>query len=190
MTRATNEEVFGIMEASYARGPQDEMRVHRSRQNEVRRPRPGHLYHVPGRPTDTQMASMSDRAGPAEAALLKINDAYFVRIGVRGTATANVLIPQRDTVSTPQAIVEFAWVNHTHPLDMENEYERVIQGPSDADHEALRHISRRWDQRSSYIIVCRNGRAIRRVEFRLEPDIAAGCRVSARTGHRGGIVAP
>lgn len=170
MARATREEVYEIMVASFPTGPDGELRVHRSRQNEIRNPRAGHMYLVPGRPTDTQMASHSNQAGPAEAALLKINDAYFVKFGGRGSAAANIFNPQRDPVTADQAIVEFAWINHTHPLDMASRYETVIQGPSDADRTALRQISQRWHQTSSYIIVCRGGRVLRRVPFELERD--------------------
>lgn len=176
MARATVGEVYDIIHASYARGRDGEDRVHRSARNVVARPRPGHLYLVPGAPTDAQMAQTSDRAGPAEAALLKINDAHFVKIGVRGFATANIFIPPRDPETQEQAIVEFLWINHTHPLDMGNPDERTIQGPTDADIIALEQISRVWDQRSSYIIVCRNGQVLRRVPFALAPEPAASAR--------------
>lgn len=124
---------------------------------------PGHYYVVPRAPTDTQMAQITQRCGNAEVTYMRINDAHLLYVGARGFATATFLIPSRG-----EGIEEFHWVVHTHPLDQANQDQAIAEGPTNRDFEALDQVNRSWGQSESRVIVCRRGRIIRVVSFRVE----------------------
>jgi UDP-N-acetylmuramoyl-tripeptide--D-alanyl-D-alanine ligase len=71
----------------------------------------------------------------AEVALMRMNDAWILKIGPRGTAAASVLNPERDADGY---LASFALVAHVHPKQMRSQYEDVSPGPSEADFRALR----------------------------------------------------
>lgn len=158
MARATVDEVYQIILDSY-RGPNGSVRVHRARRM-IFAGRPGHLYLMPRRPTDAQMARISNTSGKVETALIRINDAFFVKIGNRGVAQVHIFVPQRDDESVDMAITEFEWINHTHPLDMANDHQMIARGATEADRRTLELANRRFGQARSYVILCRNGRVV------------------------------
>lgn len=171
MARATAREVFERLRETL-RGRRDAILVHRSRRNVVRG-RPGHYYWVPGEPSDEEMARTSALSGNAEAALLKINDAFFIKIGNRGVAIMDIPNPPREQESDDQAILDYRLINHTHPLEQETDENRVPRGPSQKDWEALEALSQNWGQTSSYIIICRGGRVVETRDFEVQPQAIA-----------------
>lgn len=159
MSRFTVEEIFESYQTQF-----QQERVHRQESLPFRG-RPGHYYFVNRRPTYEDLAQISFRSSHAEAALIKINDAYIVKIGNTGVANAAIRVPTQQ-----DGIEDYQWIAHTHPLEQENHQQRVARGPTAADRIALREInSRGWDQTGSTVIICRGGRVVDTVTFHLSP---------------------
>jgi hypothetical protein len=168
MSRWTPDEIF----EGYANHPRYRGIVH-WQQRVPFRGVPGHLYFLRRRrpPGDADLAGVSHRSQNAEAALMRINDVYTIKLGSAGIAHASLHVPPRQ-----DGIEEFELLAHTHPLELENAYERIARGPSRGDWSALESLSSRWGQRQSAIIVCRRGRVVASVPFRVEDadPLAAG----------------
>jgi hypothetical protein len=138
---------------------------------------PGHHYVVPARTFSRHILrvapllarithnSRDDRGRVPEVALVKVNSTYIVSIGIRGVAAMDVLVFPRN-----EAFREYRWIAHTHPLELENEYEHVLRNSSRRDDSALTRICDTWDQQSSWVVVCQGGRVMGDlVEFRMSP---------------------
>ena len=162
MTRLTVNDIFESYLSSYG-----EDRVHRQARTPFRG-YPGHHYFVGRRVSNEHLARISFRSQHAEAALVKMNDAYIVSIGNTGVATALIVVPPQ--AARQQGIEEYRWIAHTHPLDQESADQGVARGPTGVDYEALEQLHRRgWGQSESVVIVCRGGRVIEVIPFRREP---------------------
>lgn len=164
MSRATPGEVLARLGEIYG-----EDHVHRV-ERPVFRGRPGHYYLLPRLPTDRELAQISARSRHAEAALLRINDGYFVKIGSVGIASMTLPGFRREAQTDDRAITSFELVAHTHPLEHETRENRVPRGPSPEDWRAIEELYRRWGQRSSYVIICRGGRVLDTRTFTHTPD--------------------
>ena len=106
---------------------------------------PGHHYFVDRRVSNEHLAQISFRSRHAEAALIKMNDAYIVSIGNTGVATATIVVPAQ--AARQQGIEEYRWIAHTHPLEQESADQGVARGPTGTDFEALEQLHRRgWDR--------------------------------------------
>lgn len=126
--------------------------------------RPGHHYFVGRRPSNVELARMSQHSGNAEVQLVRINQTHIVNVGNRGTANVALFVPP------PQDGIEsFEWIAHTHPLEMENVYESVAFGGTNEDFQGLGRVHRMWGQHESTVVVCRHGRVVRVVTIRPEP---------------------
>jgi hypothetical protein len=136
---------------------------------------PLHLYFITGRRriTSAHLAATSQRSGNVEVCLMRMDGTAIVYIGGRGVAAATVFVPPADV-----GIERFEWVAHTHPQEMATREEGVSSGPTLADRAALEIIHDRWGQTQSTMIVCRRGRVVREVTFRIERDL----RVPTGTG--------
>ena len=162
MTRLTVNDIFESYLSSYG-----DDRVHRQADSPFRG-HPGHFYFVGRRVSNEHLAQISFRSHHAEAALIKMNDAYIVSIGNTGVATATIVVPAQ--AARQRGIEEYRWIVHTHPLEQESADQGVARGPTGADFEALEQLQRRgWGQSESVVIVCRGGRVIDVVPFRREP---------------------
>lgn len=168
MTRLTLNEIYESYVSSYG-----DDHVHRQAGTPFRG-LPGHHYfvcneqHVCRRVSNEHLAQISLRSRHAEAALIKMNDAYIVSIGNTGVATATIVVPAQ--AARQQGIEEYRWIAHTHPLEQESADQGVARGPTGADFEALEQLHHRgWGQNESVVIVCRGGRVIEVVPFRREP---------------------
>ena len=162
MTRLTVNDIFESYVSSYG-----DDHVHRQAGTPFRG-LPGHFYFVDRRVSNEHLAQISFRSRHAEAALIKMNDAYIVSIGNTGVATATIVVPAQ--VARQQGIEEYRWIAHTHPLEQESADQGVARGPTGADFEALEQLHRRgWGQSESVVIVCRGGRVIKVVLFTREP---------------------
>lgn len=126
--------------------------------------RPGHHYFVGRRPSNAELARMSQHSGNAEVALIRINRTHIVNVGNQGIANAALFVPPRQ-----DGVESFEWIAHTHPLEMESEYEHVSHGGTRADFDALERIHRIWGQRATVVVVCRRGRVVSVVTIRPEP---------------------
>lgn len=165
MSRLTVDEIFVSYVSRYG---QD--RVHRQTRTPFRG-QPGHHYFVGGRVPNEHLAQITYRSRNAEAALIKMNDAYIVSIGNVGVANARIAVPPQ--AARQQGLEEYRWIAHTHPLEQENEYQGVARGPTGTDFEALERIhGRGWRQEESEVVVCRGGRVIEVVTFRHEPSLS------------------
>ncbi len=162
MTRLTVNDIFESYVSRYG-----DDRVHRQADTPFRG-HPGHHYFVGRRVRNEHLAQISFRSRHAEAALIKMNDAYIVSIGNTGVATAIIAVPAQ--AARQQGIEEYRWIAHTHPLDQESADQGVARGPTGADFEALEQLHRRgWGQSESVVVICRGGRVIEVVPFRRQP---------------------
>ena len=162
MTRLTVNDIFESYVILYG-----EDHVHQQVDTPFRG-QPGHYYFVGRRVSNEHLAQISFRSRHAEAALIKMNDAYIVSIGNTGVATATIVVPAQ--AARQQGIEEYRWIAHTHPLEQESADQGVARGPTGADFEALEQLHHRgWGQNESVVIVCRGGRVIEVVPFRREP---------------------
>ena len=129
---------------------------------------PGHLYFFRRRLAinSAELAMTSHRSGGVEACLMRMDGTPIIYIGSRGIATATVFVPPTDI-----GIESFEWVAHTHPLEMESAEEGIARGPTGADRRALERIHERWGQTESTVVVCRRGRVVEEVTFRIERDL-------------------
>lgn len=166
MAEWTPEEIFAFYANDREVGPD---RVHWQRS--IPFPgRPGHFYFLsrrPRPPSHRDLARITAHSGHPEVVLMRINSTYVVSIGNRGVANATVRIPPR-----LDGIDSFTLLAHTHPLEMENKYEGVARGPTNADFTMIGILSNRWDQTDSTVVVCRGGHVERVVSYRPEPDEA------------------
>ncbi|MCP4433600.1 MAG: hypothetical protein GY806_21690, partial [Gammaproteobacteria bacterium] len=112
MTRLTVNDIFESYVSRYG-----DDRVHRQAETPFRG-HPGHHYFVGRRVRNEHLAQISFRSRHAEAALIKMNDAYIVSIGNTGVATAIIAVPAQ--AARQQGIEEYRWIAHTHPLDQES----------------------------------------------------------------------
>jgi hypothetical protein len=136
---------------------------------------PGHLYvyrharHIEPR----HLAAISHASGDVEVCLMRFDGIPVIYVGARAMAVATVFVPDRSS-----GLETFEWVAHTHPLEMESAAEGVARGATPADRRALETIHDRWGQTESTVIVCRAGRVLRVVPFRIERD----ARIAPGTG--------
>ena len=130
----------------------------------------GHHYFVGRRPTNVDLARMSQLSGNAEVVLIRINRTHIVNVGNPGIANAALFMPPRQ-----DGIESFEWIAHTHPLEMESVYEDVAYGGTSKDYEAIATVHAAWGQVETTVVVCRRGRVVRAVTIRPDtpeqPDI-------------------
>ena len=129
---------------------------------------PGHLYFFRRARaiSSVDLAATSQSCGNVEVCLMRMDGTPILYVGSRGMAVATVFVPPTDA-----GIERFEWVAHTHPLEMATPEEGVAQGPTPADRTALETIHDRWGQTESTVVVCRGGRVVREVSFRIERDL-------------------
>lgn len=158
MSRATTDEIFSSYNTTY------QGRVHRQHHVPFGGAA-GHIYFVRHRPTNQQLAKISQGSRNAEVASYRINDAFILTIGNTGVASGTLIVPAASARSA--GVEEVEWIAHTHPLEQESDYESVAQGATETDRTALRIMNGRWGQTSSVVVVCRRGRVVRTEEFRV-----------------------